>query len=63
MDNHPLFFVFRDDIVSDAIHLPGEENGTERRIGKEVMRDEEKTVPDHDDACSPDSDYQLRNNR
>jgi hypothetical protein len=38
-------------------------DGTERRNGKEVKRDEEKTVPDHDDACSPDSDDQLRNNR
>jgi len=48
---------------TDAIHLPGKKNGTERRIGKEVKRDEEKPVPDHDVACSTDPDDQLRNNR
>lgn len=63
MDNRPFFFVFGDDNVNGAIHLPGEENGTERRIGKEVKRDEEKPVPDHDDARSTDPDDRMRNNR
>jgi hypothetical protein len=59
----PSFSFFGMVLCTYAIHLPGEENETERRIGKEVKGDEEKPVPDHDDACSTVSDDRMRNNR